>query len=127
MRHRLHIPKLAPDLQRRWDRLAPVLNLIEQRLDDPSLTVAELAAVVHVSEPYLRKLMKKTLNSGVIELIQRRRLERACHLLLETNLPLKEITARSGFASASLFHRLFRQRFGITPISYRDSTNPPPY
>lgn len=118
-RHQLHIPTLAPDLQRRWDRFAPVLTLIEDRLDDAALTVAELAEAVHVSEPYLRKLVKQTLDSGVIEFIQRRRLERACHLLIETNLGLKEITARSGFASATLFHRLFRRRFGITPATYR--------
>ncbi|MBM3859847.1 MAG: AraC family transcriptional regulator [Verrucomicrobia bacterium] len=119
-RHRLHIPTLAPDLQRHWDRLAPVLALIEERLDDAALTVAELADAVHVSEPYLRKLVKQTLNSGVIAFIQRRRLERASHLLIETNLVLKEITARSGFASPTLFHRLFRRRFGVTPAAYRE-------
>jgi len=118
-RHRLHIPALAPDLQRHWDRLAPVLMLIEDRLDDVALTVADLADAVHVSEPYLRKLVRQTLGSGVIEFIQRRRLERACHLLIETNLGLKEITARCGFASPTLFHRLFRRRFGVTPGAYR--------
>ena len=118
-RYRLHIPALAPDFQRRWDRLAPVLALVDERLDDAALTVAELALAAHVSEPYLRKLVKQTLNSGVIESIQRRRLEHACYLLIETNLGLKEITARSGFASATLFHRLFRRRFGVTPTTYR--------
>jgi AraC-like DNA-binding protein len=120
VRNRLHIPTLALDLQRRWDRLAPVLALIDERLDDAALTVAELASAVHVSEPYLRKLVKQTLNGGVIEFIQRRRLERACHLLIETNLGLKEITDRSGFASPTLFHRLFRRRFGTTPAAYRN-------
>jgi transcriptional regulator GlxA family with amidase domain len=53
-------------------------------------------------------------------------LERACHLLIETNLVLKEITARSGFASPTLFHRLFRRRFGVTPAAYREC-GPLPY
>jgi AraC-like DNA-binding protein len=46
-------------------------------------------------------------------------LERDCHLLIATNQALKEITARSGFASPTLFHRLFRRRFGTTPAAYR--------
>jgi len=90
-------------------------------LNDPGLRVGDLARTAHVSEAYLRRLFNGALGCGVVEFIQRRRLDRACQLLLETNRGFKEIAAATGFRSLTLFHRLFIRRFGVTPATYRDA------
>lgn len=48
------------------------------------------------------------------------RLEAARVLLVESSWPLKTVAARCGFASADVFGRRFRERFGVTPQNYRD-------
>lgn len=44
---------------------------------------------------------------------------KARRLLEETPLPLKDITARTGFGDASTMWRAFTQRLGVTPAAYR--------
>ena len=115
----LHPPTSA--MRNQWERIQPVLHAIEERLNDPCLRVGDLARTAHVSEAYLRRLFNGALGCGVVEFIQRRRLDLACQLLLETNRGLKEIAAATGFRSLTLFHRLFIRRFGVTPATYRDA------
>jgi AraC-like DNA-binding protein len=43
----------------------------------------------------------------------------ACRLLVETNLTLKTIAARLGYADVVAFHRAFKTRTGFTPGQYR--------
>lgn len=47
------------------------------------------------------------------------RLEGARDLLLETDLPVAQIAERCGFDDAFYFSRCFRQRFAVSPRSYR--------
>ncbi len=109
----------SPGTLRLLARLQPVFRLVEERLEDPALTVGELARAVYVSEPYLRRLMRRATGSGPVAHLHRRRLERACGLLAGSDAGLKQIAERAGFASLTLFHRLFRRRFHVTPAAYR--------
>jgi AraC-like DNA-binding protein len=109
----------APGLVRRLARLQPVFRLVEERLEDPALTVGEMARAIHVSEPYLRRLMRKATGTGPVAWLHRRRLERACGLLTGSEAGLKQVAERAGFASLTLFHRLFSRQFRTTPAAYR--------
>ncbi len=47
------------------------------------------------------------------------RLEYASKLLVTTDLPIAEITAKAGFSNASVFSRYFSRKFQISPTQYR--------
>jgi len=44
-------------------------------------------------------------------------------LLINTPLPLSEVSAQLGFAEPSAFYRAFKKRHGVTPGQYRNSNN----
>jgi transcriptional regulator GlxA family with amidase domain len=48
------------------------------------------------------------------------RIVRARSLLAETELPVKEIAAQTGFGDELYFSRLFRQKLNLTPSQWRD-------
>ena len=51
------------------------------------------------------------------------RLEYASKLLITTDLPINEITAKAGFSNASVFSRYFSRKFQISPSQYRQANS----
>ena len=52
-------------------------------------------------------------------MLRRLRLEHARSMLLATELPVAEVAAASGFASATTFCRAFRAAYAISPARVR--------
>jgi len=74
-----------------------------------------------ISEQYLCRLFRRHTGMKPTEYINRRRLEYARRLLVETELPIAEIAADAGFDSVSYFHRLWKYYSGSTPAEYRET------
>ena len=53
------------------------------------------------------------------------RLRRAANYLSTTDLPVKAVAGRVGFASRSYFSRAFKALHGIDPAGYRAEANRP--
>ncbi len=66
---------------------------------------------------YFKKYMGQTLVSYINDL----KMNHACNQLVNTNFSLTEIARSSGFESYPHFSRLFKTRFGLTPLQYRSS------
>lgn len=43
----------------------------------------------------------------------------AAFLLTTTNLSVLEVASRAGYENMSYFHRIFREKYGVTPKKYR--------
>jgi AraC-like DNA-binding protein len=56
--------------------------------------------------------------------VVRRRLERACHLMMTSAEPLSEIALSVGFSDQAHLCRLFRQAFGQSPANWRRDLEP---
>ncbi len=111
---------LEPDVRRRA-LLTRVHAFIEQRLGDPDLSPAIVAAAHHISLRYLHKLFQEQ-GTTVAGWIRTRRLERCRNDLLDTDTPdrpVAAIAAARGFTSASHFSRVFRDRYGMPPALFR--------
>lgn len=100
-------------------RLIPAFILIEKQLDNPCLTVRELADEVSMSEVYLRRLFQETVCMAPVEFLQQRRIDKACMLLTETGMSIQSISDVCGFSDKYFFHRVFRKLSGMTPQEYR--------
>ena len=83
------------------------------------LSVDDVAEEVGVSRRSLERGFRQQLGRGVNEELRRKRLERCCELLLDTDLPLSEIVSMVGLRSKAYLHRAFLKAYGVTPGHYR--------
>lgn len=89
-----------------------------EHLDKP-LPVERLAEGVGVSPRTLSRWFRAHLDESPAELVRRVRIDEARRLLEETDLSIKDISARTGLGDASTMWRVFTQRIGVTPTEYR--------
>jgi len=102
-------------------RLFPVIEWIDQHLEDNLISVRDLARRVYLSETHFRRLFKQVFGTSPIKFIRNRRIDHACALLRTSKLSVKEISQQCGFNDTSFFSRVFRSVTGQTPANYRHS------
>lgn len=81
--------------------------------------VEEIARLCNISAAHLRRSFKKATGQTVYDYVEGVRLEKMKGLLVETDLPLKEISYRIGFANHSTLSSTFKRMTGETPSEYR--------
>ena len=82
-------------------------------------TLSELAEVAGMSRTVFAAHFTTTMARPPIEFLKGLRLARAADLLTRTDLPVKAIAARVGYASRSSFTRAFAARHGSAPADFR--------
>lgn len=102
-------------------RLRRVLDCIESELARQDLTVAILAEAAHMSVSRFSRAFKQALGVAPHQFILSRRVERACHLLVDGSAPLSLVAYAAGFSSQAHFSTVFRKRTGATPKQFRQS------
>jgi LacI family transcriptional regulator len=83
------------------------------------IAVKDVLRHVQRSRTDLEVRFRQWLKTSVRGEIQRRRMDRACQLLQQTDLSLDHIAASSGFATAAHLCRLFQRHFKQTPTQFR--------
>ncbi len=81
--------------------------------------LSSLASELSVSPNHLGKVFRNATGIAFSDYITGLRLNRACHLLSKTDLPVKIVALDSGFRSVEYFHTVFRAHLGRTPAEYR--------
>jgi LacI family transcriptional regulator len=99
---------------------AQAVRFIRDHVDD-GISVKDVQASVGRSRTDLEQRFRRWLKTSVHGEIIRRRMDRVCSLLRQTDLHLNEITRCAGFSTTAHLCRLFRGRLGQTPIQYRNS------
>lgn len=87
--------------------------------------VDDLASGLGLSARQLRRLVEREYGVSPVELAQTRRLLLAKHLLTDSSLPILDVAYASGFASLRRFNTLFRDRYGLTPSTFRRRAGAP--
>jgi AraC-like DNA-binding protein len=91
-----------------------------------ALDVPSLAAVAHVSEAHFIRTFGATFGETPHRYLQRRRVERAMFMLVETERSVTDICFDVGFTSLGTFSRTFHDIVGRTPSEYRLREEPKP-
>lgn len=99
--------------------LLNALDYIDRNIDAVTLSNIQIAEHLHISEVYLRKLFSANLNLSVNKYIQKKRIDKAITLLLETSLSITEISEMCGFSCIYYFSNFFKRQTGYTPTQYR--------
>jgi AraC-like DNA-binding protein len=119
--HHLDADDAVPADSRRVALLRQIDAYVQQRLGDPELTPAAVAAAHHISTRYLHRLFQDR-DTTVAAFIRGQRLERCRRDLADPalgRLPIRAIAARWGFAHPADFSRAFRAAYGTPPRDYR--------
>ncbi|MEQ1769201.1 MAG: AraC family transcriptional regulator [Devosia sp.] len=85
-----------------------------------SYSVAASATASGVSVDHFSTLFRTSTGYGPTDYFQRRRVHRACQLLLNPAPRVTDIAAELGFSDAAHFCRVFKRYKGLTPSGYRD-------
>jgi AraC-like DNA-binding protein len=104
---------------------ARIKTLIESRLDDPELSVDAIAQACGISVRSVHRAFKAEPGGSVSNYVWIRRLSRCAAELRnpgQAPRPITEVCFAWGFNSTSHFSRLFKERFGVTPREYRQTS-----
>jgi transcriptional regulator GlxA family with amidase domain len=104
--------------EREPGKLRDISTFVLEHLDEP-LPVDRIAAGIAMSPRTLSRWCRDHLEESPAELVRRVRVDEARRLLEETDLPLKDITTRTGLGDTSTLWRAFMQCLGVTPAEYR--------
>ncbi len=105
-------------LQQNDSILVPVIDYIKANYAE-TLTVEQLADIVHLSKSYFMGLFRKTYGMSAIAYVHRIRMEAVCELLKNSNDSITDIAICCGYPSLANFNRHFKKEVGMTPGEYR--------
>jgi LacI family transcriptional regulator len=98
--------------------LSAALTFIREHADQP-IRVDDLLRALSLSRRHLEQRFVALLGRSPAAEIRRARLSRAERLLADTDLPIPEVAAASGFSHPETLTRTFRRERGLTPLAYR--------
>ncbi len=108
----------ASPIEAPWLRHAR--NWLEQ-CDPFTPAYPELARELGWGLSTLRRQFKTATGMTLHETLVVQRMERARHLLGETNLPIKAVASQLGYRDIGFFAGQFKRLCGVTPAAYRNS------
>jgi AraC-like DNA-binding protein/ligand-binding sensor protein len=83
------------------------------------ISLQEIASASGLSAPYFSTIFKEEMGENLSGYLNRLRVEKASHLLTETDLSLSEIAGSCGFEDQSWFSKIFKNYTGQSPGRYR--------
>jgi transcriptional regulator GlxA family with amidase domain len=102
--------------------LSQAAALMEANIEEP-LSLDELARMTEVSQRQLQRLFRRSLGVTPAQYYLNLRLRRARELLLQTDMPIMNITVACGFRSPAHFSKSYRAVFGHSPSRQRLQPN----
>ena len=84
-----------------------------------TIHIRDLSAVARRSPAHFSRKFKLAVGESPHAYVVRRRLERACHLMMTSAESLSEIALSVGFSDQAHLCRRFRRAFGQSPASWR--------
>lgn len=83
-------------------------------------TLDDLSDHMHINKSTLTDIFKKIFGMTPMRYVIHRRMEKAKELLLYSDLSISEISEKLGFSSIYYFSKAFKEREGLSPLSFRE-------
>jgi two-component system response regulator YesN len=84
------------------------------------ISLQTVAEHVGLHPVYLSKVYKTVTGETIGDYLYSVRMERAAHLLLNTDLKISDVSSQIGFLAPPHFIKIFKKHFGCTPQEYRN-------
>lgn len=104
-------------------KIKDIMAYIEEHYYDHNLSVSSVASEFDLNPVYLSRFFKEQTGEGVLNTINKIRMEKAKVFLKDIELNIKNISEMVGFLNSTVFIRTFKKYEGITPGKYRELSN----
>lgn len=112
----------SPPLMNNYDkRVLQCIHFIKQNEDAKSLTLSNLASIIHLSPDRLSHLFKAQVGLPLQKYIIWSRLKTAVTFILNEQLNLTQAAHKAGFYDSAHFSRHFKEMLGISPSTVYNS------
>ena len=101
------------------ERINSIINYIQENY--LTVTLDDLSNQFYLSKPYLSKYIKEKSGMTFGENVKRIRLNKASTLLRNGNMKVEKVAEAAGYQNVEHFNRLFKKKYGMTPVQYRSS------
>lgn len=109
--------------QNRKEDIVNSLKLKIQEQWSEQIQMKNLAKQYHVSYTWLRRSFKELSGISPGQYHLNLKLEKACQMLVTTDMTISEIAFTTGFVTEFHFSRIFKKKMNITPSKYRSELN----
>ncbi|RZJ71721.1 AraC family transcriptional regulator [Flavobacterium sp.] len=96
-----------------------IKNYIDENFATPLPSLKQFARRFGTNEHSLNERFKKSYGMAIYQYYTRERLRRAMSLIMESDLPLKNIAAACGYPTYTRFSKVFRKYFGKAAAEFR--------
>ena len=87
-----------------------------------NLSLEEYAKLCHRSLSSFKREFQAQFEESPGKWLLQKRLDYSAGLLLNSKLNITEVAFESGFEDVSHFSRVFKERFGVSPLGYRQNS-----
>lgn len=101
------------------ERLVEMMNYMQSNYQ--SVTLEDMAAQFHLSEPYISKYIHEKSGKTFVEQLTNIRMKKARTLLKNGNMTVENIAISVGYPNVEHFNRTFKKLYQITPVQFRNS------
>ncbi len=95
-----------------------VMAWIEGNIENPELTIDQLASHMGMGRTTMYKKLKSLTGKSPVELIKDYRIEKARMLLCSGQFTVSEVAYKVGFSDPSYFSKCFKEQYGLSPVDF---------
>lgn len=85
------------------------------------MSLSQMCSYLNLSKTHLERLVMEEFGCSAVKYYSKLKLMRACFLLQNSDLSMREISEQLGFYDESHFTKFFKKQNGVTPREYRNS------
>ena len=112
-------PRAGSRSLREEERIKAMLTFIHQNYGQ-HIDTSRIAASALISESECLRCFRSTISTTPIQYLKEYRIQQAAAMLTGTQDKVSDIAARCGFQDMSYFSKTFRQKYGCSPVEYRN-------
>ncbi|MCU6711456.1 AraC family transcriptional regulator [Paenibacillus sp. J5C_2022] len=113
-------PNASASAAAKRDRLIPLIQWLDERYSDPSLSLSDMSGHMHLTPQRLSALFQAAIGISPYAYLIGVRLQKAKDMLAaHSGMSVKEIAYATGYRDESHFVSAFRKQTGMTPNAFR--------
>ncbi len=95
------------------------LEKIEKEYANSEISLVSISNDIAISPNYLSSVIRKSTGSTFVDLLTKKRVEKAKELLTTSNMKIREITEQCGYNDQHYFSYCFKKYVGMSPNAFR--------
>lgn len=94
------------------------INFIEQNYSQ-NISPEDVAQWCNLNRSYLGKIFKEIMNTTIQDFLIKYRLNKACEMMKDKDIKLKNIAEANGYPNQFYFSKMFKKEYQMTPREWR--------